>query len=81
MIVICSFEGANLVLVHIGEMLPRNKPCFTTASGPHGGPFIRTGDGDRCMTSHGVDRFIEEHPQPTYDLDTVPDATTDGLDS
>lgn len=74
------FEGANLVFARIDEMLPRDKPCFTTALGPHGGSFIRTGDGDRRMTSYEVDRLIEEHLQPTYDLDIVPDATTDDLD-
>lgn len=79
-IVTCPFEGANLVFARIDEMLPRDKPCFTTALGPHGGSFIRTGDGDRRMTSYEVDRLIEEHLQPTYDLDIVPDATTDDLD-
>ena len=42
--------------------------------------FIRTGDGDRRMTSYEVDRLIEEHLQPTYDLDIVPGATADDLD-
>ena len=79
-IVTCPFEGANLVFARIDGMLPRDKPCFTTALGPHGGSFIRTGDGDRRMTSYEVDRLIEEHLQPTYDLDIVPDATTDDLD-
>ncbi|MBS5559540.1 MAG: dihydroorotate dehydrogenase, partial [Bifidobacterium longum] len=79
-IVTCPFEGANLVFARIDEMLPRDKPCFTTALGPHGGSFIRTGDGDRRMTSYEVDRLIEEHLQPTYDLDIVPGATTDDLD-
>ena len=60
-IVTCPFEGANLVFARIDEMLPRDKPCFTTALGPHGGSFIRTGDGDRRMTSYEVDRLIEEH--------------------
>ncbi|MBT1171871.1 putative DNA binding domain-containing protein [Bifidobacterium sp. MA2] len=79
-IVTCPFEGANLVFARINEMLPRDKPCFTTALGPHGGSFIRTGDGDRRMTAYEVDRLIEEHLQPTYDLDIVPGATRDDLD-
>ncbi|KAB7788467.1 ATP-binding protein [Bifidobacterium cebidarum] len=79
-IVTCPFEGSNLVFARVDEMLPRDKPCFTTALGPHGGSFIRTGDGDRRMTSYEVDRLIEEHLQPTYDLDIVPHATTDDLD-
>ncbi|MBW3088947.1 putative DNA binding domain-containing protein [Bifidobacterium sp. 82T24] len=79
-IVTCPFEGSNLVFARVDEMLPRDKPCFISAIGAHGGSFIRTGDGDRRMTSYEVDRLIEEHLQPTYDLDIVPGATRDDLD-
>ncbi|KFI97350.1 ATP-binding protein [Bifidobacterium stellenboschense] len=79
-IVTCPFEGANLVFARIDEMIPRDKPCFITERGPYGGSYIRTGDGDRHMTSYEVDRLIEEHLQPTYDLDVVPRATPDDLD-
>ncbi|PJM73034.1 dihydroorotate dehydrogenase [Bifidobacterium primatium] len=79
-IVTCPFEGSNLVFARVDEMLPRDKPCFISAIGAHGGSFIRTGDGDRRMTSYEVDRLIEEHLQPTYDLDIVPEATRDDFD-
>lgn len=79
-IVTCPFEGSNLVFAKVDEMLPRDKPCFTTTLGPHSGSFIRTGDGDRHMTAYEVDRLIEEHLQPTYDLDIVSNATADDLD-
>ena len=51
-IVTCPFEGANLVFAVIDEMLPREKPCFVSSVGPHGGSYIRTGDGDRKMTAY-----------------------------
>ena len=74
-IVTCPFEGANLVFARIDEMLPRDKPCFTTALGPHGGSFIRTGDGDRRMTSYEVDgllaRVREQHPRVFADRDGI----------
>ena len=79
-IVTCPFEGANLVFARVDEMLPRDKPCFVSEQGPYGGSYIRTGDGDRHMNSYEVDRLIEEHLQPTYDLDIVPAATFDDLD-
>lgn len=79
-IVTCPFEGANLVFARVNEMLPRDKPCFLTEQGPYGGSYIRTGDGDRHMNSYEVDRLIEEHLQPTYDLDLVPHASVDDLD-
>lgn len=80
MIVTCPFEGTNLVFARVDEMLPRDKPCFLTEQGPYNGSYIRTGDGDRHMNSYEVDRLIEEHLQPTYDLDIVPNATVDDLD-
>ncbi|KFI50517.1 ATP-binding protein [Bifidobacterium biavatii] len=79
-IVTCPFEGTNLVFARVDEMLPRDKPCFLTEQGPYNGSYIRTGDGDRHMNSYEVDRLIEEHLQPTYDLDIVAHATIDDLD-
>ena len=79
-IVTCPFEGANLVFARVDEMLPRDKPCFISERGPYEGSYIRTGDGDRHMTSYEVDRLIEEHLQPTYDLDVVHGATPDDFD-
>ena len=43
--------------------------------------FIRTGDGDRRMTPYEIDRFMEEHVQPTYDDEPVEGATLDDLDA
>ena len=78
-IVTCPFEGANLVFAVIDEMLPREKPCFISSIGPHGGSYIRTGDGDRKMTAYEVDRLLEEQRQPEHDIAVVPEATLDDL--
>ena len=78
-IVTCPFEGANLVFSVIDEMLPREKPCFVSSVGPHGGSYIRTGDGDRKMTAYEVDRLIDEQRQPEHDIAVVPEATLDDL--
>ena len=66
-------EGFN------AEMLPREKPCFISSIGPHGGSYIRTGDGDRKMTTYEVDRLLEEQRQPEHDIAIVPEATLDDL--
>ena len=63
----------------IDEMLPREKPCFISSIGPHGGSYIRTGDGDRKMTTYEVDRLLEEQRQPEHDIAIVPEATLDDL--
>lgn len=78
-IVTCPFEGANLVFAVIDEMLPREKPCFVSSVGPHGGSYIRTGDGDRKMTAYEVDRLLDEQRQPEHDIAVVPEATLDDL--
>lgn len=74
-IVTCPFEGANLVFAVIDEMLPREKPCYFTAAGPYNGSYIRTGDGDRRMTTYEVDRLLEEQRQPEHDISVVEGAT------
>ena len=78
-IVTCPFEGTNLVFARVDEMLPRDKPCFITAVGPYNGSFIRTGDGDRRMTSYEVGRLMEEQSQPAYDLGVEHAATIEDL--
>lgn len=78
-IVTCPFEGANLVFAVVDEMLPREKPCYFTAAGPYNGSYIRTGDGDRRMTTYEVDRLLEEQRQPEHDIAVVDDATLDDL--
>ncbi|WP_415446897.1 ATP-binding protein [Bifidobacterium aquikefiri] len=78
-IMTCPFEGSNLVFAQIDEMLPRDKPCYTTALGAYNGSFIRTGDGDRRMTGYEVERLMEEHAQPTYDARVVAEASIDDL--
>lgn len=78
-IVTCPFEGANLVFAVVDEMLPREKPCYFTAAGPYNGSYIRTGDGDRRLTTYEVDRLLEEHRQPEHDIAVVEGATLDDL--
>ncbi|MFT8704333.1 ATP-binding protein [Bifidobacterium aquikefiricola] len=78
-IMTCPFEGSNLVFARIDEMLPRDKPCYTTSLGAYNGSFIRTGDGDRRMTGYEVERLMEEQAQPTYDARIVAEASIDDL--
>lgn len=79
-IVVLPFEGSSLVCARIPEMHPRDKPCYVTAKNLYNGSYIRTGDGDRRMTSYEVDRLMEEHRQPLYDDEMVTEATEADLD-
>ena len=79
-IAIVPFEGANLVVTRIDELSAAAKPCYVTASGKYHGSYIRTGDGDRRLSEYEVDRLLEEHRQPRFDNEVVPEATLDDFD-
>ena len=78
---VLPFEGKLVLCARIKEMHPRDKPCYIAARGMYDSSFIRTGDGDRRMTPYEIDRFMEEHVQPTYDDEPVEGATLDDLDA
>ncbi len=77
---IMPFEGAQVVVAYIREMLPVDKPCYITASDKYHGSYIRTGDGDQRLSEYEVDRLLDEHRQPRFDGEIVADATIDELD-
>ena len=77
---IVPFEGAHIVVAEIPEMPPVDKPCYLTERGMYRGSFVRTGDGDRLLSSYEIDRLVEERTQPHYDLDVVEGAQMSDLD-
>lgn len=79
-ITILPFEGINVLVVEIAPMPMRDKPCYITTKGRYQGSYIRSGDGDRRLTQYEIDRLIENHEQPSFDNDIVPNATLDDLD-
>ena len=74
-------NGAPVLVAVIPELRPKDKPCFVRASSRYGGSYIRTGDGDRRLTTYEVDRLMGEHRQPRHDERLVSEATMDDLDS
>lgn len=78
---VIPFEESLVVCARVKEMHPRDKPCYITARGMYDSSYVRTGDGDRRMTSYEVDRYMEEHLQPTYDDDAVEGAELADLDA
>jgi ATP-dependent DNA helicase RecG len=75
-----SLEGHPILVARIPEMRPKDKPCYVSASGMYAGSFIRTGDGDRHLSSYEIDRLLEEREQPRHDLSIVGEATAANLD-
>ncbi|SCC19194.1 ATP-dependent DNA helicase RecG [Bifidobacterium bohemicum] len=76
---IVPFEGINVLVAEIAPMPQKDKPCYISTKGRYQGAYIRSGDGDRRLTQYEVDRLTEEHEQPTFDNDIVPDATFNDL--
>ena len=74
------FEGSLVMCARVKEMHPRDKPCYIASRGMYDSSYVRTGDGDRRMTPYEIDRYMEEHIQPTYDDQPVEDAGIEELD-
>lgn len=51
-------DGAPVLVAEIPELRPKDKPCYVRASSRYGGSYIRTGDGDRRLTTYEVDRLM-----------------------
>lgn len=77
---IAEYEGSNIVVAKIEEILPRDKPCYVTNKGMYKGSFIRSFDGDRKLSPYEIDRLLEDKTQPTHDAEIVPEAVMDDLD-
>ena len=77
---IVEFEGGQLVRIDVEPLDPVDKPCFVEAKGEYYGSFVRSGDGDRRLSRYEVTQLLLGRTQPTFDLETVPQATLDDLD-
>lgn len=78
---VVGLEGGTVVAARIDPLPATDKPCYVKSRGRYGGSYIRTGDGDRRLSDYEVGRLLEEHNQPRWDEEVVPDATIDDLDS
>lgn len=77
---IVPVEGALVVAARIDPLRPIDKPCYVKERGVYQGSYIRTGDGDRRLSTYEVDRLREEHRQPKWDEEVVEEATVADLD-
>lgn len=77
---IASFEGALVVVAHIPELAPQEKPCWVASQTKYTGSYIRTHDGDRTLTSYEIARLEESQGQPRWDVELVDEASIDDFD-
>src|SRR3989338_1463140 len=81
LIQIHKYHGKLLVTVEIPAVSYKEKPCYYEGSGIISGSFIRVGESDRRLTQYEVQSLIDGRGQPRYDVDPVPDASIDDLDT
>lgn len=77
---IVPFEGQAVLVARIHEVEPRLKPCYVVDQGQYNGSYLRSGDGDRRMTTYEVSRLLEERSQPLWDEQPIEDAEISDLD-
>lgn len=64
----------QVLVVDVPELEPREKPCYITDAGRYQGSYLRAGDGDVRLRHYEIDRLLEEHTQPRWDEEVVPEA-------
>ena len=77
---IAEYNGAQYVVAHVPECIPRDKPCYVAERGVYQGSFIRVSDGDRKLSSYEVDRLLENRLQPSFDIEPIQQARCEDLD-
>lgn len=78
---ILPFEGAHVVVLDVPPLDPIERPSYVKRKGAYEGSFIRTGDGDRRLTSYEVTQLLSNRRQPEDDNDIVATATLADLDA
>jgi ATP-dependent DNA helicase RecG len=77
---ILPFEGSHVVVAHVPEISPLNKPAYVRGRGEYQGSFIRGGDGDRKLSDYEVGLLHANRGQPRDDREPVGGASAADLD-
>jgi ATP-dependent DNA helicase RecG len=78
---IVPFEDGRLVYLEVPALDPLRRPSHIRRRGPYGGSFIRSGDGDRHLTSYEVTQLLSNRTQPVDDRELVVGAQMADLDA
>jgi ATP-dependent DNA helicase RecG len=75
-----QLEGKPVVVVHIPEVHPNEKPVYVRKHGLPQGACRRIGATDQHCTDDDVRMFWEKQNETSYDSTIIPDATFNDLD-
>lgn len=76
-----DLAGSPILVAEVPEIEPRNKPCYIREQGMYQSSYIRLGDADIKLSRYEIDRLLEEHHQPKWDEEPVPEASEGDLDT
>jgi ATP-dependent DNA helicase RecG len=74
-----EIEGKAVVAVEIPGLTAEQKPCFYKHAGMHKGAYIRVGNTNRQMTDYEIFGYVSARTQPTFDEETIKEASLDDL--
>ena len=63
-----AFDGRQVIVAEVTELLPTEKPCYHRAGGYTNGAFIRIADGDHKLTTYEVQMMLSARGQPAEDI-------------
>ncbi|MBM4147120.1 MAG: AAA family ATPase [Nitrospira sp.] len=76
---VVEIEGKAVVAVEIPGLTAEQKPCFYKHAGMHKGAYIRVGNTNRQMTDYEIFGYVSARTQPTFDEETIKEASLDDL--
>ncbi|GAB2977046.1 ATP-binding protein [Frigoribacterium salinisoli] len=74
-----EIEGKVCLVATVSELPAHLKPAYVKTKGPWAGAYVRSGDGDRKMTTAEVELLHASRSQPLDDREPVLDASMDDL--
>lgn len=77
---LAEIQGKSVLAIEIFEVAPEQKPCFYKAAGLQSGSYIRVGNTNRQMSGYEVFSYLSARAQPTFDEESVREATLADLD-
>ena len=75
-----TLDGKPVVVVHVPEAAPQDKPIYFKATGLPKGAFRRIGSSDQRCTEDDLETLFQSRQRESFDVGIMADARLDDLD-
>jgi ATP-dependent DNA helicase RecG len=75
-----TLEGKSVIVVHVSEAAPQDKPIYFQATGLPKGAFRRIGSSDQRCTENDLEILFQSRQRESFDLGIMADCSLDDLD-